>query len=263
MPHIDDETLALCALGEDVLGPAQHVHLEDCTDCARTVQSLARVVDGARDAEHPDMVPPRPEVWTRIHTELGLTEASAVLSPAPASASPTEAEAQAETNADPTGAAEQAHPDELAARRRLRGWLPALAAACTALVLGVAGGVLWERNALQPEETTVASAVLDPLPDWAGVSGEAVLQESADGSRQVVVSVDGPAPEGTYREVWLLTPDASGLVSLGALEGAEGRFAVPEGLDLADYPLVDVSEESFDGDPAHSGDSVVRGELAT
>lgn len=261
MPHIDDETLALCALGEDVLGPAEHVHLEDCTDCARTVKSLTRVVDGARDAEHPDMVPPRPEVWTRIHTELGLTEAPAILSPAPAPA--TEAEARAETSADQAEGAQQAPPDELASRRRLRGWLPALVAACTALVLGVAGGVLWERSALQPEETTIASAVLDPLPDWAGVSGEAVLQESADGSRQVVVSVDGPAPEGTYREVWLLTPDASGLVSLGALEGAEGRFAVPEGLDLADYPVVDVSEEHFDGDPAHSGDSVVRGELAT
>lgn len=259
MPHIDDETLALCALGEDVLGPAEHVHLEDCTDCARTVRSLTRVVDGARDTEHPDMVPPRPEVWSRIHTELGLTEAPAVLAPTPASGPAPDAE----EGADQTGAAEPAHPDELASCRRLRAWVPVLVAACAALVLGVAGGVLWERSALQPEETTIASAVLDPLPDWAGVSGEAMVQESADGSRQVVVSVDGPAPEGTYREVWLLTPDASGLVSLGALEGAEGRFAVPEGLDLADYPVVDVSEEHFDGDPAHSGDSVVRGELAT
>jgi hypothetical protein len=75
--------------------------------------------------------------------------------------------------------------------------------------------------------------------------------------------VDAPAPDGTYREVWLLRPDVSGLVSLGMLEGDQGRFDLPDGLDLADYPVVDVSEEHFDGDPAHSGDSVVRGDLST
>ena len=45
------------------------------------------------------------------------------------------------------------------------------------------------------------------------------------------------------------------------LDGAEGRFDVPDGLDLAEFPVVDVSEEHFDGDPSHSGDSVVRGPL--
>jgi hypothetical protein len=45
------------------------------------------------------------------------------------------------------------------------------------------------------------------------------------------------------------------------LDGAEGRFDLPDGLDLTQFPVVDVSEEHFDGDPAHSGDSVVRGPL--
>ena len=47
------------------------------------------------------------------------------------------------------------------------------------------------------------------------------------------------------------------------LDGDEGRFSIPVGLDLDDYALVDVSAEQFDGDPSHSGDSILRGELST
>ena len=55
--------------------------------------------------------------------------------------------------------------------------------------------------------------------------------------------------------------DVSGLVSVGTLAGTSGRFDLPEGLDLDQFSVVDVSEEQFDGDPAHSGDSIVRGPL--
>jgi hypothetical protein len=61
--------------------------------------------------------------------------------------------------------------------------------------------------------------------------------------------------ESAYR------PDVSGLVSLGTLDGSSGRFDLPAGLDLDQFSVVDVSEEQFDGDPAHSGDSIVRGPL--
>ena len=69
-----------------------------------------------------------------------------------------------------------------------------------------------------------------------------------------------PTGEG-FREVWLLKPDVSGLVSLGTLDGTSGRFDLPDGLDLSQYSVVDVSEEQFDGNPSHSGDSIVRGPL--
>ncbi|MFC8596909.1 anti-sigma factor domain-containing protein [Isoptericola sp. NPDC057191] len=256
MPHVDDESLALYALGEDVLEPDQRAHLDTCPTCARTVQELSRVTSGARTAEgDPELVPPAPDVWSRIHAELALTDVPAVLS----RQEPPGATAPGTADAPVTPDAPQ---DELASRRARRSWMPVLVAACTALVLGLVGGVLWERRTLEPPETTIASAVLEPLPDWAGSSGEAVVRTTGDGRREIVVSVDAPAPAGTYREVWLLRPDVSGLVSLGVLEGDHGQFEVPEGLDLADYPVVDVSEEQLDGDPAHSGDSVVRGSLA-
>ena len=254
MPHIDDETLALCALGEDVLDGGQRDHLDECAACARTAEELTRVADGARSVDHErELVSPAPEVWSRVHAELGLTAVPAALGPERGHAPAGDADASAQPS--------RADVVELAPRRARRSWLPTLVAACLALALGIAGGVLWERRTVEPAERTVASATLEPLPDWPGTSGDAVVEETPDGRRQIVVSLDAPAPEGTYREVWLLKPDVSGLVSLGVLEGDTGRFDVPDGLDLTAYPVVDVSEEHFDGDPAHSGDSVVRGPL--
>lgn len=76
-----------------------------------------------------------------------------------------------------------------------------------------------------------------------------------------MIDLDAPTSADGYREVWLIASDLSGLVSLGVLQGQEGRFDIPAGLDLEKFSLVDVSEEHFDGDPAHSGDSIVRGPL--
>ena len=44
--------------------------------------------------------------------------------------------------------------------------------------------------------------------------------------------------------------------------GGEVSLEVPSGVDLTEYPVVDVSVEPLDGDPSHSGVSVVRGRLA-
>ncbi|MFB8228129.1 anti-sigma factor domain-containing protein [Cellulosimicrobium sp. NPDC055967] len=252
MQHIDDETLALLALGEDVLDDDARAHLASCAECADAAARLARVADAFDGADAPDeLVEPPPAVWSAIRAELDLPTASTDLDE-PAAVTPSRADA-------PDGERAGAVVVPLAPRRR-RVWVP-VAAASAALLVGVAGGVLWERREAEPPETTVASATLDPLPDWEDASGDARVEEQPDGRRQVVVTVDAPVPEGTYREVWLLAEDLSGLVSLGVLDGAEGRFDLPDGLDLTQFPVVDVSEEHFDGDPAHSGDSVVRGPL--
>ncbi|WP_432432642.1 anti-sigma factor domain-containing protein [Cryobacterium breve] len=66
---------------------------------------------------------------------------------------------------------------------------------------------------------------------------------------------------GSLREVWLIKADASGLISIGLLDGNTGHFDIPDDVDLAQYPLVDVSAEPDNGNPAHSGNSIVRGEL--
>jgi hypothetical protein len=47
------------------------------------------------------------------------------------------------------------------------------------------------------------------------------------------------------------------------MNSSSGRFDVPAGLDLSGYPIVDISDEPLDGNPAHSSVSIVRGTLSS
>ena len=131
-------------------------------------------------------------------------------------------------------------------------------AASIAAVLAIAGVWTFVRTQ-QPVE--IASATLDAFPDHPDAVGTAEVTELSDGERTLTVSIDDFDESDGFREVWLITADASALVSLGELDGKKGTFVVPDDVDLRDYVLVDVSQEPLDGDPAHSGDSIVRGEL--
>ena len=81
-----------------------------------------------------------------------------------------------------------------------------------------------------------------------------------DGSYQVRVETEGLDADDGYLELWLLDPTATRLVSLGPLR-ADGLYDVPSGVDPGEFPVVDVSVEPVDGDPTHSGQSVLRGQL--
>ncbi len=151
-------------------------------------------------------------------------------------------------------------------RRRSRGPLWGVAAVAAAAGALVGGAVVWsavERGSsgADPSEQFVAQAVLAPLTETVTAPGEATVLDSADGE---VVRVDArslPANDGFY-EVWLLDADATKLIALGALPaGSIGTFTIPPGLSIDDYPVVDISLESYDGDPSHSKNSLMRGEL--
>ncbi|MCJ8504690.1 anti-sigma factor [Kocuria flava] len=152
---------------------------------------------------------------------------------------------------------------DLAARRARRGvpWPLAAAAAAAALVVG--GVSVWGAQRLdrEPDPTVLATAELEPLAGYTA-RGSAEVDERADGTRQLVVRTD-PADVDGFKEVWLLAPDAQRMVSLGVMAGDEAVFVLPENLDVERFPVVDVSDEPVDGDPTHSGDSIVRGVLAT
>jgi hypothetical protein len=107
---------------------------------------------------------------------------------------------------------------------------------------------------------SLSGAGLDPGGNG---SGSAELLEK-NGNWKVAISVhDLPRPPaGSYYEAWLLGAGPGQVQSLGALEGTD-RFAVPEGLPIDEFPLVDVSIEPIDGNPAHSSKSVLRGRLET
>ncbi|MCL3861669.1 anti-sigma factor [Actinotalea sp. K2] len=281
--HVDPEALALTALGEP-LSDTDREHLALCAACSDEVATLTAAVAVGRSATAADsLVTPPLAVWERIRAELDLTPG---LLPDGGSTGPHLAEVPttdpATVEATP-GRHRAPGPDDLSTgagsapssapevdgapgglapvvplRRRRGPWVASAAAA--GLVLGGVGGAWWAGQDDPDTSQVLASTTLDPLPGWAA-TGEATVVEAADGTRELVLSLEGGEDLEGYREVWLIDREVTRLVSLGVLEGAEGRFSIPTDLDLADFAVVDVSDEPYDGDPAHSGDSIIRGIL--
>jgi Anti-sigma-K factor rskA len=259
MTHLDDETLALFALGDASPDADQQEHLRTCSRCAAEVESLTRLVSIGRTARGVEIVQPPATAWNGIHAELGLSDELADVPRQRTSISSVVDEADvpgASTQDPPTADQRDALVSALPQRPVTRWWLVA-----AALAIGVVAGSVGS-TLLSPSDDpkVLAEAVLEPFPDWQA-SGAARVEENADGSRAVVVDLS--APGGGLREVWLIDPDTSGLVSLGLLSGTSGTFSIPADLDLSRFSVVDVSDEPDDGDPAHSGVSIVRGPLSS
>lgn len=240
MSHCESEVLALRALGEPAGRAEDDLHLRSCAACREELSGLARAVAAGRGARADEgLEAPPARVWSAISAELGLAAA-----PARAAAGPTR----------------QVDPVVRPLRRRIAPLLLAAAAAVGA-VAGIGGTLLLVQRATAPDAVAevLARAALDPLPTW-DVTGSAELM-TRDGERTLRVELPAAAAENGYREVWLLDAAAARLVPLGVLDGDTGDFTLPAGLDVAQYPVVDISLEPFDGDPNHSGDSIVRGTL--
>jgi len=159
-------------------------------------------------------------------------------------------------------------PAEGSARPRRRRVVPLLVAA---MLVGVAGGVVGAEVAQRltddsgEGETVVVSTPLDPLPTWLA-TGDATVVRLADGDRELRVDLNvttAPSRDPGFREVWLVDRGVTKFVSLGVLSGGAGTYVIPADVDLADYPVVDISLEPYDGEPAHAGDSIARGILPT
>lgn len=249
MPHLDPELIALLALGEPADADAR-THLDGCPDCSAELEAFAATVTRGRAAgpELEELVEPPERVWDAIARELDL----------PAHVQPADAAAAAEATAAGPRATTPGVTRRAGRRRRVApAWLAAAAAA--GVVVGGLGVGWWEGRS--PAPTVVEQAALDPLPDWPEASGTAVVEKSSDGTRELVVTLAGAGTDGGFHEVWLIDTEVSRLISLGMLHGNHGVFPLPDDLDLAAYPVVDISEEQFDGNPGHSGDSIVRGVL--
>ena len=152
-----------------------------------------------------------------------------------------------------TGQSERGRPG---GKRRSRRWAAVAGLAAAAIAI-IAVTAIVSRNGGDEVLSTVALA----SPSGGTGSGEAELVDH-DGLVRLRLQTVGVDPDsGGYLEVWLIDPTISRLVSLGPLR-SDGVYDVPVGVDPHAYPVVDVSAESVDGNPAHSGVSVLRGELA-
>lgn len=134
----------------------------------------------------------------------------------------------------------------------------ALACALALLAAGAGVGLLLDRDDPEqpPSGERLALAPLDAAP---GARGDALLSARDD---EVTLEVSGLAPsaDGFY-ELWLIGADDR-LVSLGSFPvgaGGTAKLRLPLPVDPAAYTFFDVSREPDDGDPGHSGKSVLRG----
>jgi anti-sigma factor RsiW len=245
--HCDPETLALRSLGEAVGGAEVDTHLATCRQCQEELASLRGLVMTATTGGPAPLSSPAPHVWDRVVAELADEwDATATSSP----------------RATAADEAPLAPVTPLVPRQRVRPatWMLAAAGIGGIVVGGVATAALTSAPS-QPATSVEASTALDPLPDW-DATGTAELTVTPDGQQVLQVSVEtASSVEGGYEEVWLIDRDVKGMVSLGPLQGSSGSFVIPEGVDVSDFPIVDVSLEPPDGEPTHSGNSIVRGTL--
>jgi hypothetical protein len=77
---------------------------------------------------------------------------------------------------------------------------------------------------------------------------------------QLHLDTEGLDAGDGFLEVWVIDEGVTRLVSLGP-ERADGVYDLPPALDPEEFPVVDISSEPLDGDPAHSGESLLRGQL--
>lgn len=280
MSHLDDEEVASLALGDGHSVTAA-AHAAECAECAERVTHMNALADriGALGRNSGLLTPPD-RVWEEIVGELGdelAVEPDLTVDQAPASQDPTTSVDEA--SREPTQASADAPeppPADLAARRaakdnatgqpredsrgsRRTPWLVGIAAGLVGLVAGagIVTGIL--RNP-EPTGAVVAQAELQDLATEAD-AGTARVERLGDGREVLVLDTDFEDVLNGYLEVWLIDPNVEGMVSLGHLTQESEEFLIPDGYDVAAFPIVDISVEPLDGVPTHSGDSVTRGVL--
>jgi anti-sigma-K factor RskA len=151
-----------------------------------------------------------------------------------------------------------------ARERRRRRWgapltvRPAIAAAMAValVVLGAAGGALLAggREGAAPGR----EVALAPVGD--GPRGAHADARLASATMHLTVSGLPRVGGGGFYEVWMLR-DRAHLVALGSFQvGSDGRARIdlPVTARARHFPVLDISREPADGDPAHSGHSVLR-----
>ena len=277
MEHLDAELLSLMALGETPGSEADAEHLARCPECAATLRGLQHVMDSATlEPAGIKLEQPGAGTWAAIHQALGLSPALAadpLAQPTPVSR-PAAVEAPSKPVKERDGKERDDAPRPLRSGAKDRGrprprlWM---AAAAAGVVLGTAAGwtaagVLGGPGAPAPGPTpsgpapiVLAQTPLTPLPAHTG-TGEAQVKQLPDGTRELTIHLSADPTTG-YRQVWVATSDLTGMVSLGVLADGTGTFTVPAGIDLAQYPIVDISDQAYNGNPAHSDDSVARGKF--
>lgn len=221
-------------------------------DTDRYDERVANALRGISD-DQPTIDPPPADLWSRIEAEI----ASLDCADAPVDFG-TESKSVPQTH---SGAVVRlAPPQRPRSPRRI---VALVAVIAMALVLTGAVAIGLARSSSPTQAELVASASLDGAgiePGGYSTGTARLIHRGAEWEVDIDTTDLPPPAEGTYYEAWLLGGLPDQVQSLGTLD-SKGDFLVPKGLQIADFPLVDVSIEPIDGIPAHSGQSILRGEL--
>lgn len=138
-----------------------------------------------------------------------------------------------------------------------------VAAAAAALVFIIAGALATRAlRSAGPEVAAGAELVNTDLPVQSDATAAVELLVDDEGEYRLDIDLSAVPDSGDgVLELWIIDENVESMFSLGAIDG-DGRFELPPGVDPADFPIVDISVEPLDGDPTHSGQSVLRGVLA-
>lgn len=150
------------------------------------------------------------------------------------------------------------------ARWSLPAWRPLVAVAASVVLIGVgvAIGLVVADGGGDDEGPPIALAAIGE--GGAGASGRARVVSADDGGLRVSVSGLEPSAADGFYELWLLDGPER-LISLGGFRvpaSGAAEVTVPLPVEVNDFAYVDVSVEREDGDPGHSGVSVLRGPTA-
>lgn len=154
-------------------------------------------------------------------------------------------------------------------RRRAAG-RPLLLAAAAAVVL-VVGAVAviatrgGDQEVVATAQLTWDAGAFDPLGRDATATAELI---ETDGGFELALT-DASLPTGLSGgadlELWMIAPQPDGSLDVQPVSlvdaSSPGTYRVPRELDPDTYSIVDISIEPRDGDPAHSGRSILRGQL--
>ncbi len=183
---------------------------------------------------------PPAEVWSSIEAELHRDDVEA--------AAPTQTSLQSsESNVTSL--------DHHRRKRRPVGIL--LGAVAAAVVAAVA------LPALSGRDQVVAEVALDSLAGDAAI-GTVSIVDDGDGSLRLDIEfTTGLVGAESQYELWVIDSEVQEMYSLGFVgstgEGYTTSYDLPEGVDINDFPIIDISLEPNDGVETHSGDSKYRG----
>jgi anti-sigma-K factor RskA len=245
--HLSLDRLAGQALNtDDPLTPAEQNHLVNCAECREELAELSRIAELSGEPEHTDSQLVHMEsIWHSIQAQVRKDSSAAA------------ATITTSADASPTPATITKLPDRIPRRR----WfLVAAAAALFGLIIGAGITTVAFRDRVE----VTSRIALNSLPGHTGHGTAELISDR--GHPELRVRIDAPPAPDNYREVWLINTDGRRMYTLGVLpDNGRATYPLPPELagQLHGFNIVDVSIEPYDGNPAHSRNSQVRGVLPT